>query len=242
MRRTSRAVESHESHVGPMCRVRRLWSGLPPKRGGRRMPTYSWLYGCVCLHARCMRVLGTASAQCRGWRQPHTATSTSLRASCRACTSAQACMHLAGSSHCDGMERVCAAWMQRLELLITLLLARGRLPSTDEADSAQCQPAHLAAAVAGLPSGLLAFIGEAIIALDSQLSADGVRKKIFAKMFAEFKLRRRKEQLEVCTHLSPCAGRAQMLRISAAFCPVPRVRRAARPGCAGQAFKAVRGT
>ena len=115
-------------------------------------------------------------------------------------------MHLAGSSHCDGMERVCAAWMQRLDLLITLLLARGRLSSTDEADSAQCQPAHLAAAVAVLPSGLLAFIGEAIIALDSQLSADGVRKKIFAKMFAEFKLLRRKEQLEVCAHLSPCAG------------------------------------
>ena len=50
MRRTSRAVESHESHVGPMCRVRRLWSGLPPKRGGRRMPTYLG-YTWLCLFA-----------------------------------------------------------------------------------------------------------------------------------------------------------------------------------------------
>ena len=57
------------------------------------------------------------------------------------------------------------ALVQRFELLATLMLARQRQAPTEAADGAQ--HARFVAAVLGLPSGVLAIIGEAMMRLTS---------------------------------------------------------------------------
>ena len=52
-------------------------------------------------------------------------------------------------------------WMQRLDLIVTLLLVRQRQPAGW----------HLGFRVLGLPSGLLAMICEALTKLESQIEA-----------------------------------------------------------------------
>ena len=52
-------------------------------------------------------------------------------------------------------------WMQRLDLIVTLLLVRQRQPAMW----------HLGFGVLGLPSGLLAMICEALTKLESQIEA-----------------------------------------------------------------------
>ena len=52
-------------------------------------------------------------------------------------------------------------WMQRLDLIVTLLLVRQRQPAGW----------HLGFGVLGLPSGLLAMICEALTKLESQIEA-----------------------------------------------------------------------
>ena len=60
----------------------------------------------------------------------------------------------------------CAGWLQRLELLVTLMHARQRRSPTGAAGGVA--PSEFAAAVAALPSGLLAMVAYAIVKLDSQ--------------------------------------------------------------------------
>ena len=54
-----------------------------------------------------------------------------------------------------------------MELLVTLMLQRGRQLPMSTADGVQ--PAQFGAAVAALPSGLLEMVGMAIMALESKL-------------------------------------------------------------------------
>jgi hypothetical protein len=62
--------------------------------------------------------------------------------------------------------------VQGLELLVTVLLARNRLPPTAAAGVPHDE---LAAELISLPSGLLAMVCEAIVKLQVRLGADGVR-------------------------------------------------------------------
>ena len=61
----------------------------------------------------------------------------------------------------------CAGWLQRLEVLATLMHARQRWLPTGA--SGGVAPSEFAAAVAALPSGLLAMVADAIVKLDSPL-------------------------------------------------------------------------
>jgi hypothetical protein len=61
------------------------------------------------------------------------------------------------------------AWVQGLELLVTVLLARSRQPPPTVA--AVAPHAELAAGLVSLPSGLLAKVCEAIVKLKVRLGA-----------------------------------------------------------------------
>jgi hypothetical protein len=73
------------------------------------------------------------------------------------------------------LERVCEwpndrmCWLQGLELLVTVLLARNRQPPP--AVAAVGPHAELAAELVSLPSGLLAMVCEAIVKLKVRLGA-----------------------------------------------------------------------
>lgn len=85
-------------------------------------------------------------AQCSGRR---TAVTLAL-------TDRRECVHVSVSLISFG--KTVDARVQRFELLATLMLVRQRQPPTDAA--VRAQHVGLAAAVMGLPSGLLAIIGE----------------------------------------------------------------------------------
>ncbi len=64
-------------------------------------------------------------------------------------------------------------WLQGLELLVNVLLARNRQPPPTVA--AGVRHAELAAELVSLPSGLLAMVCEAIVQLKVRLGAAGAR-------------------------------------------------------------------
>ena len=66
-------------------------------------------------------------------------------------------------------------WLQGLELLVTVLLARNRQPPPTVA--AGVPHAELAVELVSLPSGLLAMVCEAMVKLKVRLGAAGVRAR-----------------------------------------------------------------
>ena len=73
----------------------------------------------------------------------------------------------------------CAGWLQRLEVLATLMHARQRWLPTGA--SGGVAPSEFAAAVAALPSGLLAMVAGSIVKLDSQLRLEARDTLAFAE-------------------------------------------------------------